>query len=50
MPAGLKKIFKIQGFAWDLRGQVTFTYGPIQKTQNPTVRHILEWPKNLKVL
>ena len=37
-----KKLLKYRDLPWELRGQVDWTYGHIQKAQNPTVRHILE--------
>ena len=37
-----KKSIKYRDLPWELRDQVDFTYGHIQKAQNPTVKHILE--------
>ena len=37
-----KKSLKYRDLPWELRDQVDFTYGHIQKAQNPTVKHILE--------
>lgn len=37
-----KTFLKYRDLPWDLRDQVDFTYGHIQKAQNPTVKHILE--------
>lgn len=33
---------KYRDLPWELRGQVDFAYGHIQKAQNPTVKHILD--------
>ena len=38
----MKKSLKYRDLPWELRDQVDFTYGHIQKAQNPTVKHILE--------
>ncbi len=43
-----KKSLKFRDLPLDLRGPVIFTYGHIQKAQNPTVRHILERLKRLE--
>ena len=32
---------KYRDLPWELRDQVDFAYGPIQRAQNPTVKHIL---------
>ena len=38
-----RKIFlKYRDLPWELRDHVDFTYGHIQKAQNPTVKHIVE--------
>ena len=37
-----KTLLKYRDLPWELRDQVDFTYGHIQKAQNPTVKHILE--------
>jgi len=37
-----KKSIKYRDLPWELRDQVDFTYGHIQKAQNPTLKHILE--------
>ena len=37
-----RKSLKYRDLPWELRDQVDFTYGHIQKAQNPTVKHILE--------
>lgn len=37
-----KNFLKYRDLPWELRDQVDFTYGHIQKAQNPTVKHILE--------
>ena len=37
-----KKSLKYRDLPWELKDQVDFTYGHIQKAQNPTVKHILE--------
>ena len=37
-----KPFLKYRDLPWELRDQVDFTYGHIQKAQNPTVKHILE--------
>lgn len=36
------KFLKYRDLPWELRDQVDFTYGHIQKAQNPTVEHILK--------
>ena len=36
------KSLKYRDLPWELRDQVDFTYGHIQKAQNPTVKQILE--------
>ncbi|MBC6416164.1 MAG: hypothetical protein GDA46_07280 [Bdellovibrionales bacterium] len=35
------KTIKYRDLPWDLRNQVDFTYGHIQKAQNPTIKHIV---------
>ena len=42
MPKKDKKLLKYRDLPWELRGQVDWAYGHIQRAQNPTVRHILE--------
>ena len=43
MPKKTKTIqLKYRDLPWDLRNQVDFTYGHIQKAQNPTITHIVE--------
>ena len=37
-----KKSLKYRDLPWELKGQVDFAYGHIQKAQNPTVKHIIE--------
>ena len=37
-----RKSLKYRDLPWELRDQVDFTYGHIQKAQNPTVKHIVE--------
>ena len=37
-----KKSLKYRDLPRELKDQVDFTYGHIQKAQNPTVKHILE--------
>ena len=37
-----RKSLKYRDLPWELRDQVDFTYGHIQKAQNPTVKHIIE--------
>ena len=37
-----KTFLKYRDLPWELRDQVDFTYGHIQKAQNPTLKHILE--------
>ena len=37
-----KKLLKYRDLPWELRDQVDFTYGHIQKAQNPTLTHILK--------
>ena len=37
-----KTFLKYRDLPWELRDQVDFTYGHIQKAQNPTIKHILE--------
>ena len=37
-----RKFLKYRDLPWELRDQVDFTYGHIQRAQNPTVKHILE--------
>ncbi len=36
------KSLKYRDLPWELRGQVNFTYGHIQRAQNPTVNHIVK--------
>ena len=36
------KFLKYRDLPWELKNRVDFTYGHIQKAQNPTVKHILE--------
>ena len=33
---------KYRDLPWTLRNQVDFTYGHVQKAQNPTIKHIVE--------
>ena len=33
---------KYRDLPWELRNQVDFTYGHIQKAQNPTIKHIVD--------
>ena len=37
-----KKSLKYRDLSRELKDQIGFTYGHIQKAQNPTVKHILE--------
>ena len=37
-----KQQIKYRDLPWDLRNQVDFTYGHIQKAQNPTIKHIVK--------
>lgn len=37
-----KNALKYRDLPWELKDQVDFTYGHIQKSQNPTIKHILE--------
>ena len=37
-----KRPLKYRDLPWELKNRVDFTYGHIQKAQNPTVKHILE--------
>ena len=37
-----KKSLKYRDLPWELKDQVDFTYGHIQKAKNPTVKHILD--------
>ena len=37
-----KKLLKYRDLPWELRDQVDFTYGHIQRAQNPTVNHIVK--------
>ncbi len=37
-----KKLLKYRALPWELRDQVDFTYGHIQRAQNPTVNHIVK--------
>ena len=37
-----KRSIKYRDLPWELKDQVDFTYGHIQKAQNPTVKHIVE--------
>ena len=43
-----KKSLKYRDLPWELRDQVDFTYGHIQKAQNPTIKHILKRLKKFK--
>ena len=36
------KFLKYRDLPWDLKNRVDFTYGHVQKAQNPTIKHILE--------
>ena len=36
------KSLKYRDLPWELRDQVDFTYGHVQKAQNPTIKHIVE--------
>ena len=36
------KFLKYRDLPWELRDQVDFTYGHIQKAQNPTIQHIVK--------
>ena len=43
MPKKKKTIqLKYRDLPWNLRNQVDFTYGHVQKAQNPTIKHIVE--------
>ena len=33
---------KYRDLPWELRNQVDFTYGHVQKAQNPTIKHIVD--------
>ena len=33
---------KYRDLPWELRNQVDFTYGHVQKAQNPTIKHIVK--------
>lgn len=37
-----KKSLKYRDLPWKLRDQVDFTFGHIQKAQNPTIQHIVK--------
>ena len=37
-----EKPLKYRDLPWELKNRIDFTYGHIQKAQNPTVKHILE--------
>ena len=37
-----RKSLKYRDLPWELKNKVDFTYGHIQKAQNPTVQHILK--------
>ena len=37
-----KNLLKYRDLPWELKDQIDFTYGHIQKSQNPTIKHILE--------
>ena len=37
-----KSFLKYRDLPWELKNKVDFTYGHIQKAQNPTVHHILK--------
>ena len=37
-----KKLLKYRDLPWELKNKVDFTYGHIQKAQNPTIQHILK--------
>ena len=37
-----KNSLKYRDLPWELKNRVDFTYGHIQKAQNPTIKHILE--------
>ena len=36
------KSLKYRDLPWELKNRVDFTYGHVQKAQNPTVKHILK--------
>ena len=36
------KFLKYRDLPWELKNRVDFTYGHIQRAQNPTVKHILK--------
>ena len=43
MPKKKKTIqLKYRDLPWNLRNQVDFTYGHVQKAQNPTIKQIVE--------
>ena len=42
MSKNRKKFLKYRDLPWELRDQVDFTYGHIQRAQNPTVNHIVQ--------
>ena len=42
MSKNSKKFLKYRDLPWELRDQVDFTYGHIQRAQNPTVNHIVK--------
>ena len=42
MSKEVKKFLKYRDLPWELRDQVDFTYGHIQRAQNPTINHILK--------
>lgn len=37
-----KSPLKYRDLPWELKNRVDFTYGHVQKAQNPTVKYILE--------
>ena len=37
-----KKFLKYRDLPWELRDQVDFTYGHIQRAKNPTINHIVK--------
>ena len=37
-----KQQIKYRDLPWELRNQVDFTYGHVQKAQNPTIKHIVK--------
>ncbi len=42
MPKKGKKFLKYRDLPWELRDKVDWTYGHIQRAQNPTVNHIVQ--------